>query len=873
MFSEDGLILQTNTAFDKLFGYESGELVGKSIFLLTPYSYQDNTRIFREFIEHSKKQGSWYGELNTCRKDKTRFDTYAQISPVEAAGGQYWLRIPEDNPGRNLTQETLPHREALEKIVMNISGRFINLDLGELDQGLNSALQSIGEAMAVDHGYIYLFSDDRRRLTRTHEWCSTNSNGPLNRAKVLLEADFPWLTEKIKHGEVVSGPRLTALPPAARSEKESLEANRCQSCLLIPLMYTNNPVGVLGFESVLVEKTWPKEIIALLKIVGAIFTNALERRRMDRELQQVEEKYRNLVENINEVIFSMDAQGCFNYVSPVVKQITFYSAEEMMGQPLAYLIHPDDLPAYLSALQRTLAGQSESHEFRILNKEGSMRHIKISTRRVLEGDQPVGLAGLMSDITEQKWAELLVSRAEEKYRSIFENAVEGIFQSTLDGRFIVANPACARIFGYSSVQDLIVSGAPRKSFVDQDRYRDFQRQLEEHGTLKGFEAQAYRLDGSKIWISLNTLAIRDPQGVLVFYEGTIEDITERKWTEEQIRYLSFHDKLTGLYNRAYFEEELKRLDTERQLPISLIMGDVNGLKLVNDAFGHQEGDKLLMRIAAILRESCRKEDVVARFGGDEFAIFLPRTSFEVTMEIVSRISQACSQANPEPVKLSISLGAVTKEDPSQDILEILKESEERMYRSKLLESKDVRDSIISSLQRTLFERNHESEEHTHRLQELAKQMGRTLALSDSVVEELILLATLHDIGNITIPEGVIAKPDSLSAEERELIWKHPEVGYHIAGSSPELATIAEAILAHHEWWDGSGYPRKLKGEDIPLNSRIIAIIDAYDVMTHEQPYKKPMSQKEALQELRKKSGTQFDPILVDQFIKMVTDAL
>jgi HD-GYP domain-containing protein (c-di-GMP phosphodiesterase class II) len=242
------------------------------------------------------------------------------------------------------------------------------------------------------------------------------------------------------------------------------------------------------------------------------------------------------------------------------------------------------------------------------------------------------------------------------------------------------------------------------------------------------------------------------------------------------------------------------------------------------------------------------------------------------MAIVERIRLAGSEVSKYPEKPSVALGAVTKKEPSQDIQKILKEAEERMYRSKLLENKSVRDSIISSLRKTLFERSHESEEHTYRLRELALQLGHTLGLSDGELDQLSLLATLHDIGKIAIPEGIILKPGDLSPEEWAMIWKHPETGYRIAGSSPELAPIAEAILAHHEWWDGNGYPRGLKGQEIPLISRIIAIGEAYDVMTHGQPYRRAKSGEEALQELRKKAGIQFDPQLTDQFIKIISSA-
>jgi HD-GYP domain-containing protein (c-di-GMP phosphodiesterase class II) len=180
--------------------------------------------------------------------------------------------------------------------------------------------------------------------------------------------------------------------------------------------------------------------------------------------------------------------------------------------------------------------------------------------------------------------------------------------------------------------------------------------------------------------------------------------------------------------------------------------------------------------------------------------------------------------------------------------------------------------MLSSLRRILFEKSHETEEHTQRIQKLALQIGRVCGLSESELDDLSLLSTLHDIGKIVIPEGIIIKPGNLSAEEWELIGKHPEIGYRIAGASPELAPIADAILAHHEWWDGTGYPRRLKGEEIPLISRIIAIVDAYDAMTQGRPYKDAVGQEDSLQELQDKAGKQFDPLLTATFIKMMKPA-
>lgn len=350
---------------------------------------------------------------------------------------------------------------------------------------------------------------------------------------------------------------------------------------------------------------------------------------------------------------------------------------------------------------------------------------------------------------------------------------------------------------------------------------------------------------------------------------TFRDITERKKAEERIIFLSFHDKLTGLYNRAYFEEELSRLDTARHLPLSFLIGDINGLKLVNDAFGHSEGDNILKKVSRILKKNCRECDIIARWGGDEFAILLPNTDKDLAESIAKRIRSACNRTKDQKIPLSISLGIAAKEKKDEQVDDVIRRAEDRMYRSKLLEKKSIANSIISSLERTLQEKSHETKEHADRLKYWAVKIGRKLDLPESRIDELILLSSLHDIGKIIIPDEILNKKEELSKEEWKLIKKHPEAGHNIAESSSQLAPISEAILCHHEWWDGSGYPYGIKGESIPLTARIIAVVDAYDVICNGRIYKDASSNGNALEELKRFSGKQFDPKIVDIFLKII----
>ncbi len=329
-----------------------------------------------------------------------------------------------------------------------------------------------------------------------------------------------------------------------------------------------------------------------------------------------------------------------------------------------------------------------------------------------------------------------------------------------------------------------------------------------------------------------------------------------------------HDRLTGLYNRAFFEEELQRLDTGRQLPLSIILGDVNGLKITNDVFGHFEGDNILKSAADIMRKACRSEDIIARWGGDEFIILLPQTSEKTVDEICERIRTSCIINSNTKVQLSISLGHATRTGIREDIHQVLKIAEDRMYRHKLLENKSFRSSFVSSLKETLFEKCQETSEHIERMEQLSVIIGTAIGLTDNELDELKLLAMLHDVGKVAISDRVLNKPGKLNSTEWEEMKMHSEIGYRIAQASSELSQIADYILCHHERWDGTGYPLGRKGYDIPKLSRIISIIDAYDVMMHVRSYKTAMSHQNAVEELIRCSGTQFDPFIVDIFVKL-----
>ena len=392
------------------------------------------------------------------------------------------------------------------------------------------------------------------------------------------------------------------------------------------------------------------------------------------------------------------------------------------------------------------------------------------------------------------------------------------------------------------------------------------------GQAHTFEYRFLAKSGRVVWLR-DVVSVEMGDDGPTALRGFMIDITDRKMAEQRLETLSFKDQLTGLYNRRFFEEEITRLDVARQLPLSIVMIDVNGLKLVNDTLGHARGDDVLRRVASTLRASFRDEDILARWGGDEFVALLPATDAQTAETICERILGIFQEAylGDEGIPISVALGTAVKEEEHQNIGDVLRESEDWMYKNKLAISTSARSAVLRAFLNSLGAKSHETEEHTRRMQVSAREMGERIGLSSSEINRLSLLVSLHDIGKIAISEGILKKAGPLTPEEWRVMRRHPEVGYRIASATDEFASVAREILHHHERWDGSGYPSGLKSESIPLLSRIAAIVDAYEAMTSDRPYRKALPPEESLDQIRAAAGGQFDPHLCTVFLDLVEE--
>lgn len=365
--------------------------------------------------------------------------------------------------------------------------------------------------------------------------------------------------------------------------------------------------------------------------------------------------------------------------------------------------------------------------------------------------------------------------------------------------------------------------------------------------------------------------VTDEGGKVIGVVETALEVTERRRYEEQLKYLSLHDQLTGLYNRAFFEEELKCLASGREYPVTVLVADLDGLKLVNDTLGHARGDEMLKACADILRSSLRRSDILARIGGDEFAILLPRTDEKAAAEIAGRIIAQVEEYNTQhsELPLHLSLGYATSRSGKEPLEETFKRADDLMYYHKLMHRTSARNQIISALLALLEEKDFITAGHAQKVEKLCLKVGEKIGLSPRQMADLALLAGVHDLGKVAVPDSILFKKGPLTEEEAEVMRQHSERGYRIALSSPDLAGVADLILKHHEWWDGTGYPLGLKGEEIPVECRILAIVDAFDAMTSDRPYRSPISVEAAVAELKRCAGSQFDPVVVEVFASVV----
>ena len=455
-----------------------------------------------------------------------------------------------------------------------------------------------------------------------------------------------------------------------------------------------------------------------------------------------------------------------------------------------------------------------------------------------------------------------LTHAEKQLRTIYNNAPIGIFQADLEGTLLNVNADFSTMMGQS--ESSLIGTSLLSGFtvpVQHALSGTFNRFTLDTSEAFQVDGQLTTSQGKSIWVSLrlNPLTQDDDQTVVI---GSLQDITQRKSSEQLFEYLATHDALTGAYNHRHLEERIAQLEAEHRYPEPVICVDVDNLKLVNDAFGYHAGDELLRQTYNAIASTLNTSEEIFRVSSSLFVILVPFLSGQDPEWLIRKLHRAIEAIRIARIEPSASIG-YAQHDTVNRIHDQIEAAEKHMRREKLLTKDKTVNNMIDVIMKSLYAKKPLESDHTQRFSRIAVNLGQRMALDKHSLEKIRIAGLMHDIGKIGIPETILDKTGPLTESERAEMQEHAVIGYRILNATSEFAEISDIILSHHEQWDGSGYPRGLSAVEIPLVARLIAVADAFDAMTSDRPYRKALSTSHALDELRSRAGSQFDPDAVE----------
>jgi len=607
-----------------------------------------------------------------------------------------------------------------------------------------------------------------------------------------------------------------------------------------------------------------------------------EIRSTNHALEENKDQLQLILDSAAEGIYGIDLEGNCTFVNKsALHTLGYDDPKELLGKNMHNQIHHTSKEGYslvkeecsiIAAIKHGKGTHVDSEVF--WKKDNKSFPVEYFSYPQKVNGKTLGAVVTFMDITHRKKLEQRIRAEKEKFRTTLLSVGDGVISTDSNGKIVVMNPVAEHLTKWSLQE---AKGQPfEKVFHIINEYTGEICENPVNRVLESMEmielAKHITLiskDGTGIPIEESAAPIRSEEGNITGVVVVFRDFTDKKEKLDEIEYLSYHDYLTGLYNRRYMEDSVQRLDTLRNLPFTVMSIDVNGLKLTNDAFGHKMGDRLLVSCARMLESVCREDDIIGRMGGDEFMILLPRTSADEAKRIKERIEAAAKEIRLDSVIVSLALGFSTKYSTDVDIGMVITQSDNDMYKNKLKYGKLMRSQTIELLLKNINLKYDNEQIHTERVSQYCVAIAKEMGLSEREVAKVNTAAVLHDIGKIMVPPEILNKPGRLTEDEYEVIKKHPETGYQILKSVDEYASLALNVLYHHERIDGTGYPEGLKGEKIPLVARIIGVADAYEAMTGSRPYQTPKTKEAAIKELIRHSGTQFDAEVVKVFVEKI----
>ncbi len=566
-----------------------------------------------------------------------------------------------------------------------------------------------------------------------------------------------------------------------------------------------------------------------------------------------EQRYRLIVDTAYEGIWLLDENYFTTFVNRRLADMLGYEQQEMIGKNHRFFFFEEDLPDLEEKVARRRLGIAEQYERRLKRRDAGVLWTHVSATPMIDKDGRFqGSFAMFTDISKRKQAEEALLASETKYRSIFENAVEGVFQSTPDGRLITVNPAMARIFGYPSGEDMLASveNIGRQIYTNAEDRRTFKKLLEDHGIAGGFEARFFRKDHTTLWGSLNVRAVKDKSGRVLFYEGTLEDITARKTAEEELK-------------RS--EEKYRNIFENAVMGIFQITPDGRYMS-VNPALarihGYASPEQMIASVADIAhqlyidptRRAQLKREIEERGSVNGFEIIMRKK--DGSLNWVSISSHAVRDSKGKVLYYEGTLENITSRKVAEE---------------ELKQVKNVLDGTLRALSLAVETREESIAGHHRRVCDLATAIARKMDLPADVIENVRMAALVHDVGKMAVPIEILGKTAPLTEMEYDFVKTHARRGYDMLKQAGLPYPLPEIVLQHHERVNGSGYPQGLKGREMLLEALVLAVADAVEAMISRRPYRQGHTLEAAIDELRTNQDVLYEANTVRACVELLTD--
>ena len=807
MIDADGKFTYTNPKFKELFGYDLSDVPDGETWFRKAYPDPEyrHTVITSWITDLEKAEpGEKRPEVFTVTcKDGTKKIIY--FIPVQLETGEQIINC-EDITERKRAEEVLEsERSLLRNLIDNVPDRIYAKDS-------EGRFIICNEALA-------------RRM------------GMTNPNEIVGKSDFDFLPRELAQRFRTDEQAIIQTGTAMINREEPLLSEggtitRWNLATKVPLLdKQGNRIGIVG--------------------VGREIT---DRKQAEEALKASEEKYRTILENIEDGYYEVDLAGNFTFFNDALTRIHKYSRDEMMGMNYREYTDEENAKIIYQDFNRVYhTGEpSKGTLYEVITKNGERRNVGTSISLIRDSSgKPIGFRGIARDITEFKRAEEAVRISEEKYRNIFENAVEGIFQRAPGGELISINTAMARIYGYASPEEMIksITNIGEQLYVNPEDRARFRSALEEQGIVINFETQFYRKDGTKIWISISARTVKDSSGKILYIEGTVEDITSRKLAEEELR----------------VSEELFKSYLE-YAPDGVYMSDLEG----NFLYGNRKCEEIIgYRREELIGKNFLELNILSENSLDK-AVQLLQANTEGRATGPDEIDLISKEGRFIPVEINTN---VVQRMGQRIVLSFVRDITSRKLAEEELKQtlEKLRKGLAGTIQAissTIEARDPYTSGHQRRVSSLARVISQEMGLSKDRVDNIRMAGAIHDIGKLSVPAEILSKPTKLTDLEMKLIRVHPQTGYDILKDVDLPYPIAEIVLQHHERLNGSGYPNALTDGQILLEAQILAVADVVEAIASHRPYRPAHGIGIALEEIEKNRGILYGPEVVDVCLKL-----